>query len=181
MILKSTSNFSFPWSFEQDFCSRIFSKDDSFFVGNLLFKHESNCKKYVASLKSILPKSWNELPPSDGYYVTTNSEIKCGRINNTDFIANNMNQNVCQTKKQALSQIAFAKLTQLASNMNGDCEADWSNFNNNTKFMIIRNGCSLVISSVNYTYSPICFKSAELRDFSFEHHLDLWKQYYQLD
>jgi hypothetical protein len=164
-----------------EICSRYYVKNYLIQSNIKYFKIKENCEKYVASLKPILPKSWNDLSVTDGYYVSANSEVKRGKID-TSLNISHQNENVCKTKKQALSQIAFAKLTQLASNMNGvDYEPDWINVDTDTKFVIVRHHNHLIVSSVSYTYSPICFKTAELRDYSLEHHIDLWKQYYQLD
>jgi hypothetical protein len=162
-----------------EICSRYYMKNYLIQSNIKYFKIKENCEKYVASLKPILPKSWNNLSVTNGYYVSTNSEVKCGKID-TSLNFSHQSENVCKTKKQALSQIAFAKLTQLASEMNGvDYEADWSN--GSYKYTVIRYLNKLAIESGFNHFAPICFKTAELRDYSLEHHIDLWKQYYQLD
>jgi hypothetical protein len=143
------------------------------------FKLDENCKKYIASLKPILPKSWYDLPSISGYYVDGDDVIVESYNSALNKLPQSFEANTYKTVKQALSQIAFAKLTQLASNLNENWETDWSKYGE--RFTIMRYNDYVVVTSVCHKFVPICFKTAELRDFSFEHHKDLWRQYYELD
>lgn len=142
----------------------------------LCFKFKENCIEYRnENFVKYFPQIWSELPQKNGYYVSTESKIKVG----TNY--NDSDKNVCVTSKQALSQLAFAQLTKLSEEINDNWEANWDILNISVKYTICRENNSLIACDEYYRYAPICFKTAEFRDFSMKYHNDLWRQYYQLD
>lgn len=119
-------------------------------------------------------KTWDDLKILSGYYISTDSEVL--EVYNYDIY--NHNKNVCFTKKQALSNLAFAQLSQIIAETNGDWIADYDD--NKIKYTINRFKNQITKCNSHIYYFPLCFKTEELRDFSFINHSDLWKQYYQL-
>lgn len=126
-------------------------------------------------IKSGYPKSWNDIKKIDGFYITEDSSIYSAKNVNILYI----NNNIFATQKQAKSALAFAQLSQLAKEMNGDWTPDWST--SNTKYSINRNSLALYINSWSATFHLIVFKTKEMAEFSLKHHEQLWKDYYELD
>lgn len=122
-----------------------------------------------------LPKSWEDLTLVKGYYVKSYADIhKC---ENTK--PNKENKNVFKTEKQVKSALAFAQLSQLVAEMNGDWTPDWGK-NGQIKYGIMRQNNELIRFEASYTFRHLCFKSKELRNFSLENHRTLWEQYWEL-
>ena len=111
-----------------------------------------------------------------GYYLEGNSEIfdldcVCGCCEKATF----------RTKKQAKSALAYAQLTQLMAlpEYNGDWTTGW--IDSKCKYVIRRSGNTLIGNTHIYYYSPIVFKSREIRDKFLENNYDLLKEYFELD
>ncbi len=121
------------------------------------------------------PKSWNDLERLDGFFIDDASNIN----NLDDFKTYNDTKNIFATRKQAKSALAFAQLSQLAKEMNGDWVANWDD--NNIKFVIARSSEKLYIEQWCAKFYSIVFKTKEMAEFSLKHHEQLWKDYYELD
>ena len=122
-----------------------------------------------------LPKSWEDLTLVKGYYVKSYADIhKC---ENTK--PSKENKNVFKTEKQVKSALAFAQLSQLVAEMNGDWTPDWGK-DGQIKYGIMRQNNELIRFEASYTFRHLCFKSKELRNFSLENHRNLWEQYWEL-
>lgn len=89
-----------------------------------------------------------------------------------------IDKRIFATEKQFQSIIAYAQLSQLVGEMNGDWQPDWTDTND--KFVITRHNNGLVTDVNIRIFHPLAFKSKEARDFSFHHHELLWKQYWQI-
>jgi len=136
----------------------------------LYFKQEN------IPVEKQLPKTWEDCNKKSGYSTTVKGDANKFKGNN------NVNVNMYATEKQALSAIAFAQLSQLVAEMNGnDWIANWQKHNNQWKYFIVRTEFTLKCecSSTGY-FQSLVFNTKESRDFSFEHHADLWKQYFLL-
>lgn len=115
------------------------------------------------------PKSWKDLKMQKGY-------SKYGKVECSSIVTSI--GEIFATELQILSAIAYAQLSQLVAEMNGDWQPNWDN--SELKYGIRRFGNYLAKSNIIGEYLPLVFKTVEARDFSFEFHKDLWKTYYQL-
>lgn len=132
----------------------------------------TNCKLVQ---EKELPKSWEELSQVKGYYIDLSSRISNVPTREVEVIA----KKTFKTKAQAESALAYAQLSQLVAEYNGDWVADWSNYQQ-LKYVIVRRDVRLVGMVHQTGFESLAFKSSELRDYSLKHHRELWKQYWQL-
>ena len=77
-------------------------------------KEKSTFEKIVFKKIADLPKSWENLIKIDGYYVSSQSDIKYCYENCADSI----NRNVFPTKEEAEACLALAQLCQLRDRYN---------------------------------------------------------------
>jgi len=123
------------------------------------------------------PKSWKELKEIDGFYIANDvpvvKKINYSKSPKDEFL------DVFRTEKQALSCLAFAQLSQLVAEMNGDWQPNW-NDHNQCKYVIDREFDTIYKCTTTVIFHPLAFKTAEARDFSFQHHELIWKQYWQI-
>jgi hypothetical protein len=77
--------------------------------------------------KNKLPKSWEELDDTSGWFVTPNSTIDISHLLNPI----SANKNVFAKREQAEACIALAQLSQLMKVYNNGWVADWNNVNQN--------------------------------------------------
>lgn len=127
-----------------------------------------------AAEKSLLPKypkSFEELPLVKGFDVVY-------RVEPTEKYKRATHSSPFYTKAQANSMLAFAKLSQIIAAMNDGWEADWEA--DGYKYTIDRFANGLIKDWGNKIFKPLAFATEEARDFSFEHHNELWREYYQL-
>ncbi len=92
--------------------------------------------------------------------------------------SNDANTNLCVTANQALSQRAFAQLTQLMQ-ATGDCDINWSN-GNIAKYVISRYRDDIKSDTAYQTWSFLAFKSKSIRDEFLKKHKELIEAYYML-
>lgn len=143
-------------------------KENSTFENIVFKKIDSKC-----------PKDWEDAfiyKNRNGYFISSESEIR--DANWGEFELKDIN--VFKTKKQAESALAYAQLTQLMALpcYNGDWEADWNGATQ--KYVIERYGNEISKAYYSKAFSPIAFKSKEMRDAFLENHQELLKQYFQL-
>ena len=131
-------------------------------------------------IKSKYPKSWEEAflgKSIEGFRINSlNIEhcIKsCGK--DLDII-------LFKKKSQLKSAIAYAKITQLMALpcYNGDWVPNWTSYDQK-KLIIRRCENSLEKDSFYGSYYPIAFKSFTRRDAFYENHMDLLRDYFELD
>ena len=106
-------------------------------------------------------------------YITNDSRIE---IANSISIEDN--KNVFATKQQAESMLAYAQLTQLMKQVNGDWEPDWSS--NAKKYVIECYGGKLNVDWYNTTFNFIVFPTKEIRDEFLINHRELLKTFYMI-
>ncbi len=125
-------------------------------------------------LKNSFPKSWEDLKEISGFNIFENEKY---------FEKNNPSENTrkrwFKTLKQSQSVTAFAQLSQLVAEMNGDWITDF-NDTYQAKYVVKRNSSELHEETLYHEFHPLAFKTAEARDFSFQHHVELWSAFYQL-
>jgi hypothetical protein len=126
-------------------------------------------------LEDTLPKSWEELREIQGYYIDYNSEIEDLKTEDV----HESHKNVFKTKKQALSALAMAQLSQLMYIYNDGWEPDWDN-NDIYKQCIRRAGENIDIVDFTYSYSFLTFKTKEIAEEFLKNFEELIKQYYML-
>lgn len=123
------------------------------------------------------PKSWKELRHLKGG-ILEGFNIQGVYFSKYESLKENMEKAKFSNSKQAESVLAYAQLSQLVAEMNGNKELDWEDTSD--KFIITRHNNRLVTDVNIRVFHPLAFKTVEARDFSFEFHKDLWKTYYQL-
>jgi len=143
---------------------------------------ETSSNKNISECELIkepnYPKSWEEISYRTGYYYSFD---RCGKLEinaATPCDNRDLSKQVFRTEEQVESALAFAQLSQLVAEMNGDWQPDWTDLN--SKYVIIRIEDRLEKRNFSGYFSHLAFKSRELMDFSFEHHKELWEQYWQL-
>lgn len=136
------------------------------------------------------PKNWKDLKKIDGWYI--NDDSKISKITNCQAI--NEYTDLCFTKKQCKSILAFAQLTQLHAVMiemyNKENNCDWKPVYSTTKlidthhktdlFVVVRGLNKLEVNVRSTMYHPLVFPTRELAEFSLLHHDKLWEQYYEI-
>lgn len=115
-----------------------------------------------------------------GFYRNVHSGIS--RVN--DIPNNEYHYNVFATKKQAKSAIAMARISQIMANDIKNfggmiTDEEWKN--DEWKYVIYRNGCSINITSIMNDYYFLAFHTAEQRNLFLEKYRDLVKDYLCLD
>ena len=118
---------------------------------------------------SGLVMSWGDLGFTSGYFVDTDSDVQYSDEIDTEM---EYYRNTWATKEQAEASIAMAMLSQLMKQANGDWKPDWAD-EHETKYIIFRQGNTLM-RQFYYTRSHfLAFKSQEIRDEFLELHRDL--------
>lgn len=121
------------------------------------------------------PKSWEDLESVEGWFFDFYSR----KFHNNSTAPISVNKNLFKTEKQAESALAYAQLSQLVAEMNGDWQPNWNDCMQD-KYTIERENNFLMRSTRTQRFVPLAFKTEEARDFSFKHHKELWNKYYQL-
>ena len=134
-------------------------------------KENSTFEKIVFKKIADLPESWENLIKIDGYYVSSQSDIKYCYENCADSI----NRNVFPTKEEAEACIALAQLCQLRDRYNGGWKPDWDN-DEEPKYAIKISNNRTTKCVLTVTSSVLSFKSAYLRDEFLENFRDLIKK-----
>ena len=136
------------------------------------------------------PKSWEDLKKIDGWYI--NDDSKISKITNCQAI--NEYTDLCFTKKQCESILAFAQLTQLHAEIikiyNKENNCDWKPVYSTTKlfdthhktdlFVVVRGLNKIEVNVRSTMYHHLVFSTRELAEFSAKHHKKLWEQYYEI-
>lgn len=118
-----------------------------------------------------LPESWEELKCEGGWYTDGEDICKAesGCFSEKDDF---------ETKKQALSSLAYAQLTRLLKAYNGDWTPDFTN--GQYQYCIYRSGETLKIDSYQRVYFFIALETDEKAEHFLKHHEALIKQFFQM-
>ena len=130
-------------------------------------KENSTFEKIVFKKIVGLPKSWENLIKIDGYYVSSQSDIKYCYENCADSI----NRNVFPTKEEAEACLALAQLCQLRDRYNDGWKPDWND--DEPKYAIKISNNRTTVCVLTATSSVLSFKSFNLRDEFLENFRDL--------
>lgn len=145
---------------------------------NIKITTEEERADYIKQLQEMEiekpAQKWSEGGAIDGYYVNALSKI----IPLNNYYRNDDSKNTFKTKAQAESILAYAQLTQLMAEVNGDWESSLSEYvecisTYNNKLV------GREVSTLSY-YEPMCFKTAEIRDKFLADHQELLKTYFQI-
>jgi hypothetical protein len=134
------------------------------------FTHCYYKKENVTFVKE-LPKTWESCNKKVGYIAFIGG--------NTRKFTDNIKAIMYATDKQALSSIAFAQLSQLVADMNGDWNYSWSK-EPCLKYTIVRHRDELHLEDCRKYFKHLCFEKKEDAEFSLLHHKKLWEQMYEL-
>ncbi len=129
-------------------------------------------------IKPNWPKSWFDLKPPSGCFISEYSSIK--RISSPAI--NGSSINIVPTEKHAKSILAFCQLSQLAHKMNDGWIPGWNNIEDKYYVYYCWTYKKLALATSFVAQSNVIhFETEEMAKFSIEHHADLWKQYYMID
>ena len=108
-----------------------------------------------------LPKSWDDLKEIKGYFLGSDgSAIGVSRVR-----ADLSHGSVFPTKKEAEASLAWSQLLQLRDAYNGEKIDDWCDWSGGRKkFSIKREGSNIRAKWGYCPYTPLAFKTMELRD-----------------
>lgn len=129
---------------------------------------ENSTFENIVFKRKGLPKSWENLIKIDGYYVSSQSDIKYCYENCADSI----NRNVFPTKEEAEACLALAQLCQLRDRYNDGWKPDWDD-GGEQKYAIKIENNKTVKYILTSTSSVLSFKSVNLRDEFLENFRDL--------
>lgn len=129
---------------------------------------ENSTFENIVFKRKGLPKSWENLIKIDGYYVSSQSDIKYCYENCADSI----NRNVFPTKEEAEACLALAQLCQLRDRYNNGWRPDWDD-GGEQKYAIKIENNKTVKYILTSTSSVLSFKSVNLRDEFLENFRDL--------
>lgn len=122
-------------------------------------------------LEPNLPMSWEELGEVEGYFIYEHSGINVHPVIDKAVA---YNRNLFPTKEEAEAMRAMAQLCQLRDRWNNGWEANWGD--DTEKYCIYSYNCKLEKSTFTYTYSPMAFKTIELRNKFMETFKDLLEE-----
>lgn len=123
--------------------------------------------------KKKLPKFFNELKNTDGYYITSQAKIERSVYG--------LYLNSFPTEKQAKSALAMAQLSQLMAVYNDGWEPDFGSMNNRSNWCIVRYTDEIKWQNVGKTYNFLAFKSLELCELFLANFEPLIKEYFMID
>jgi hypothetical protein len=126
-------------------------------------------------IKKGLSKSWTDLGGIKGYYLTDLSDIQ----EEASSSAMMTDRNIFATKEQAESSRAYAMLTQLMKEANGDWVADWRD-GDQAKYVLVAKEDTLESPMHLYTQEFIALKSDAILEEFLANHEDLIKTFYQI-
>lgn len=120
---------------------------------------------------------WEELGMVNGKYIDINSCIRPA----TNARAINDNKNVFLTEKHAKSALAMAQISQLMPYHGGEItDEEWKD-GTLRKFVITRDGTSILSSWCTNVYSFLAFHTEEQRDGFLKNNEQLVKDYLMIE
>lgn len=119
-----------------------------------------------------LPESWEELDIIGGWYTSAGN----GVFENKENLPSEKDD--FETKKQALSSLAYAQLTRLLKAYNGDWTPDFTC--GKTKYCIYRSASHLHIETYSSMHFFLTLETREKAEHFLKHHEALIKQFYQM-
>lgn len=131
-------------------------------------RENSTFEKIVFKRVEDLPKSWEDLKSMNGFYVSSQSDIKCYYENYQDSI----NKNVFPTREEAEACLALAQLCQLRDGYNGGWKPDWKDDREKKHCIEFFKG-KIQKNYYHVLKKVLCFKTQELRDKFLENFRDL--------
>lgn len=156
---------------DYDTVNRLMFSDN---VLGVLFETTREWKELYACELIKYPKIFEDLKEVYGYTIGENYIFR-----DFEYCNNYASHKIFKTQKQAESATAFAQLSQLVAKMNEDWQPNW-NDHDELKYVIDREFDIIYKRTTTVIFHPLAFKTAEAMDFSFQHHEELWKKYWQI-
>ena len=130
-------------------------------------------------LECVVLKGWYELGDyiNEGWFIDEISSI-----HQKNVLRANFTKRYFATEKQAKSALAMAQLSQLMKDLGDECNVDWSDYNKQTKYTIIRHNIFLTYPTATVNgFSFLAFKTAGVCcEFAVKHDR-LIRDYFMLD
>ena len=140
---------------------------------------EQERKEWIEKLQAVdikkPVKRWEHLGKINGFYINAFSNIKPAFNRSVEI----HNKNLFKTDKQALSSLAYAQLTQLMADVNGDWDADWTN-SIRDRWCIDAQSGELWVEVYDISHCFLAFPTEEIAEEFLENHRELIEQFYQL-
>lgn len=131
----------------------------------------------VLKKKKFKYPKWEDLERLSGCYIADNCIIRPA----SNIIANGENKNVFLTEKHAKSALAMAQISQLMPYYGGEItDEEWKD-GTLRKFVIIREGTSILSSWYTNAYSFLAFHTEEQRDGFLKNNEQLVKDYLMIE
>ena len=122
-----------------------------------------------------LVKSWWESFNGKGWFIDTSSQIEFRE----NLKKHNYNNNIFKTEAQAKSALAFAQLSHIVADANGDWVADWFDQRQN-KYVVELSRNNLISTYYCSTKQLLPMKSEEIADACLEKHRTLWENFWMI-
>ena len=147
-----------------------------------LFKEGGAGKKFALDnyteeqlTKKEYAKSWKDLKTISGFFITGYVDVEAAN----KVTAVKGYKDVFATKKQAKSMLAYAQITQLMKEINGDWQPDWNSYKE-TKYVIIVCNNTIDVFDTMRVREKIYFKTEKIAKDFLNNHKELIKQYYEI-
>jgi hypothetical protein len=126
---------------------------------------------------SPLVRSWKEaFRGINGFFVMNDASIQ--RTNATS--SSDDHHNVYRTEAQAKSALAFAQLSHIVADANGDWEADWKDMSQNKHSIDCEENELVVYPCVQLTHH-LPMKCVKIAEECLRLHPQLWEDYWMID
>ena len=120
-------------------------------------------------------KTWGELKMVEGFIINHYAD---GVTKDRSHATLSKSKSIYATKKQALSSLAMAQLSQLMADLGDECEVDWEN--PQLKHTIVAASNIIERGRPVHVNRFLAFKTKEIRDAFLEKHEELIKQYFMI-
>jgi len=127
------------------------------------------------------PEFWSDkVNYISGFYITTGSSIaRINSVQNDEY-----HYGIFATEKQAKSALAMARISQIMANDienfgGAITDEEWKN--DERKYVIYRDVCSINTTFVRHSYYFLAFHTAEQRDLFLEKYRDLVRDFLMID
>lgn len=136
-------------------------------------------KKELDELKAKptkLVKSWEDAFDGKGYWINLTSNIQ----KSENGAKHQSNRGIFKTEVQAKSALAFAQLSHIVADANGDWQADWFKEDRIKHTIAVIQGTRLTTVKVCLSITLLPMKSEEIAKACLEKHRTLWEDFWMI-